>query len=101
MVTNCHPAIAARREGNYNFLLSAQGRIQGDATIFAEPDALLIETAAHPRRPTSSPYLDRFIIMDDVELADVTGTRSGLAVVGPMAASLLAQIGLSVAGPQA
>jgi folate-binding protein YgfZ len=32
-------------EGNYNFLLSVQGRIQGDAYIFAEPDALLIETA--------------------------------------------------------
>ena len=26
-------------QGNYNFFLSAQGRIQGDATIFAEPDS--------------------------------------------------------------
>jgi folate-binding protein YgfZ len=82
-------------EGNYNFLLSVQGRIQGDATIFAEPGALLIETAAS-QLPNLMALLDRFIIMDDVELADVTGSQSGLLVAGPRAASLLAQIGLNV-----
>ena len=40
--------------------------------------------------------LDRFIIMDDVELADVTGSQSGLLVAGTKASSLLAQIGLNV-----
>ncbi|MEO6911976.1 MAG: folate-binding protein, partial [Edaphobacter sp.] len=30
----------------YNFLLSVQGRIQGDAYIFAEPDAFLLKTAS-------------------------------------------------------
>jgi folate-binding protein YgfZ len=86
-------------EGNYNFLLSVQGRIQGDATIFAEPDALLIETAAS-QVPALMTLLDRFIIMDDVELADATGSQSGLQsgllIAGPKAASLLAQIGLNV-----
>jgi folate-binding protein YgfZ len=81
-------------EGNYNFLLSVQGRIQGDATIFALPDALLIETAAS-QVPTLMALLDRFIIMDDVELADVTGTQSGVLVAGPQAASLLTKIGLN------
>jgi len=42
--------------------------------------------------------LDRFIIMDDVELVDVTSTQSGLLVAGPQAASLLAGIGISVEG---
>jgi folate-binding protein YgfZ len=82
-------------EGNYNFLLNVQGRIQGDATIFAEPDALLIETASS-QIPALMALLDRFIIMDDVELADVTGTQSGLLVTGPQAGSRLAQIGLNV-----
>jgi folate-binding protein YgfZ len=82
-------------EGNYNFLLSVQGRIQGDATIYAEPGALLIETAAS-QVPNLLTLLDRFIIMDDVELADITGSRSGLLVAGPTAASLLAQLGLNV-----
>ena len=82
-------------EGNYNFLLSVQGRIQGDATIFAQPDALLIETAAS-QVPNLMALLDRFIIMDDVELADTTGSKSGLMIAGPRAASLLTKIGLNI-----
>src|ERR1700712_606476 len=66
MVTNSIQELE-NGQGNYNFLLSVQGRIQGDATIFASPDALLIETAAS-QVPTLMTLLDRFIIMDDVEL---------------------------------
>src|SRR5271156_6784243 len=66
-------------QGTYNFLLSVQGRIQGDATIFAEADSLLMETAS-VQIPGLMTLLDRFIIMDDVELADVTSTRSGLLI---------------------
>jgi folate-binding protein YgfZ len=82
-------------EGAYNFLLSVQGRIQGDATIFREPDALLMETSSS-QVPVLIALLDRFIIMDDVELSDATASRSGLLIAGPRAASLLAQIGLDV-----
>ncbi len=82
-------------EGTYNFILSVQGRIQGDATIYAEPDALLIETASS-QVPVLLTLLDRFIIMDDVELADATSTRSGLMVAGPQAVSILAKIGFGV-----
>jgi aminomethyltransferase len=82
-------------QGTYNFVLSVQGRIQGDATIFAGPDALLIETASSQVAGLMT-LLDRFIIMDDVELADVSGTWSGLLITGPRAASLLAQIGLNI-----
>ena len=82
-------------QGTYNFVLSVQGRIQGDATIFAGPDALLIETASSQVAGLMT-LLDRFIIMDDVELADVSDTWSGLLITGPSAASLLAQIGLNV-----
>jgi folate-binding protein YgfZ len=82
-------------EGSYNFVLSVQGRIQGDACIFAEPDALLIETAS-AQIPTLMPLLDRYIIMDDVELKDVTGAQSGVLITGPQAASMLGRIGLQV-----
>jgi len=94
MVTNTIQDLKDR-EGNYNFLLSVQGRIQGDATIFAEPDSLLIEMAAS-QLPGLMTLLDRFIIMDDVELADATGSQSGLLVAGPKAVSLLTQIGINV-----
>jgi folate-binding protein YgfZ len=82
-------------EGNYNFFLNAQGRIQADATIFAQPDALLIETAAS-QIPTLLAHLDHFIIMDDVELTDISPTQSGILVAGPQSSSLLAKIGISV-----
>lgn len=84
-------------EGNYNFLLSVQGRIQGDADIFAEPDALLLKTAG-TQVPGLMTLLDRFIIMDDVELADISESRVGLSITGPQAASLLQRVGLAVEG---
>jgi folate-binding protein YgfZ len=94
MVTNSIQQLKAG-EGNYNFLLNVQGRIQGDAYIFAEPDALLLETAS-AQIPNLLPLLDKFIIMDDVELANVSDAQSGLLVAGPQAASLLARIGIAV-----
>jgi folate-binding protein YgfZ len=94
MVTNSIKQLKPN-ESNYNFLLNAQGRILGDATIFAQPDALLIETAT-TQIPSLLAHLDHFIIMDDVELTDVSATQSGILVAGPHASSLLAKIGLSV-----
>ena len=81
-------------QGNYNFLLSAQGRIQGDGYIFAEPDALLLESATS-QVPNLMTLLDRFIVMDDVELTDISSDRAGLLVAGPDAASLLQGVGLT------
>ncbi len=94
MVTNSIQQLQPN-EGNYSFFLNAQGRIQGDATIFATPDSLLIETAA-TQLPNILAHLDHFIIMDDVELADITATKSGILVAGPQAASTLARIGINV-----
>ncbi len=95
MVTNSIQDLQTGK-GCYNFLLSVQGRIQGDAYIFAEPDALLLETASE-QIPALMALLDRFIIMDDVELADNSSVQSGLQLSGPKAASLLEHIGLPVA----
>ena len=92
MVTNSAQALTPG-EGAYTFLLSAQGRIQGDATIWAEPDRLLLQTSSAQAAPMQA-LLDRFIIMDDVELADLTGTLFGLAVAGRGAPELLQQVGL-------
>lgn len=95
MVTNSVQDLQAGK-GCYNFLLSVQGRIQGDGYIFAEPDALLLETASEQVSSLMS-LLDRFIIMDDVELADNSAGRVGLSVSGPRAATLLEGIGISAA----
>jgi aminomethyltransferase len=42
--------------------------------------------------------LDHFVIMDDVELEDVSAKHQGLGIAGPKAAEALAAIGLDVAG---
>ncbi len=95
MVTNSVKQLELGK-GCYNFMLSVQGRIQGDAYIFAELDAFLLETASE-QIPALLTLLDHFIIMDDVDLTDESATRSGLSISGPQAASLLEQIGLPVA----
>ncbi|HEY9137112.1 MAG TPA: folate-binding protein, partial [Terriglobus sp.] len=44
MVTNSVQALTPG-EGAYSFLLTAQGRIQADVTVWAKADLLLLETA--------------------------------------------------------
>ena len=95
MVTNSVPSLAPG-VGNYNFILNAQGQIQGDAAIFARPAELLLQTGSD-QVTTLLPLLDRFIIMDDVELAPAPSGRRGLGVAGPQAALLLEQLGLEAA----
>ncbi len=80
--------------GNYNLFLNAQGRIQGDGQVFAEPDHLLLQTASS-QIPNLLPLLDRFIIMDDVELADISSNRSGLLLAGPQAPAILRTLNLT------
>lgn len=93
MATNSVQGLA-EATGAYNFFLNAQGRIQGDGNIFATQNELLIESARQ-QIATLIPYLDHYIIMDDVELADISEARHGLALIGPEASSLLSKVGLS------
>jgi len=94
MVTNSIQQLATG-EGCYNFVLNAQGRIQGDLTAFAEQDDLLLETDAE-RLPALMAWLDRYIIMDDVELSNLSDGRKGILVAGAQAVSKLEGLGLPV-----
>jgi len=94
MVTNSVQALTPG-EGAYSFLLTAQGRIQADVTVWAKADLLLLETDP-AQVETVIGLLDRFIIMDDVELADESANWHGLLVAGPLAAEKLAAAGVAV-----
>ncbi len=87
MVTNSVQALQPG-EGNYNFLLNAQGRIQADCTIYREPGegepTFLLETDSS-QLITVQEILDRFIIMDDVELSPALGDEFGCLLLGPKA----------------
>jgi aminomethyltransferase len=93
MVTNAIQTLAPG-EGCYNFVLNAQGRIQGDLTAWMLEDSILIETA-RDQIPALLAHFDHFIIMDDVELADISDSRHGLLIAGPKAAQLVAAIDIS------
>lgn len=93
MVTNSVVGLAPG-DGCYNYLLNAQGRIQGTAWAFAEPESLLLETDLSQVAPMMA-LLDRFIIMDDVELTDISAETAGLLIAGPHASYALAQCGFT------
>lgn len=94
MVTNSVKALTPG-EGAYNFLLTAQGRIQADVTVWAKADLLLLETDP-AQVETVMGLLEKFIIMDDVELADESANWHGVLVAGPLAAEKLTAAGIAV-----
>jgi folate-binding protein YgfZ len=91
MVTN-NVAALAPGEGNYNFLLNAQGRIQGDCTLYREPGdgpaTFLLETQ-NSQLETIHKTFDHYIIMDDVELTQVMSEHNGLLLLGPGAINII------------
>jgi folate-binding protein YgfZ len=93
MVTNTVEGLADRA-GAWNLVLNAQGRIQGDLTVWREGDTLELEIAADQYERLLA-HLERFIIMDDVELVPLTADAA-LGLTGPAAADVLARVGLPV-----
>jgi folate-binding protein YgfZ len=97
MVTNTVEALAANT-GAWNLVLNAQGRIQGDLTVWregdgSEADSLELEIAADQSEKLLA-HLDHFIIMDDVELKPLR-EETAIGLTGPNAASVLKVLGLS------
>jgi folate-binding protein YgfZ len=88
MVTNSIQSLVPG-EGNYNFLLNAQGRIQGDCTIYRDGDEFLLETSTSQVESIQQ-HLDRFIIMDDVELSPAYTEKQGLLLIGSKTPAILA-----------
>jgi len=101
MVTNTVTDLA-EHAGAWNLVLNAQGRIQGDVTVWRESDELELEIAADQYEKLLG-HLERFIIMDDVELVPLNGEAAGMAraeaalgVTGPQASEVLERAGLPV-----
>jgi aminomethyltransferase len=83
-------------QGLYAFFLTAQGRIIADCCIYNFGDRFLLDTEADSG-PKLMEHLDRFIIADDVELANETGKWSVGGLEGP--ASLERARGLDIPVP--
>jgi len=94
MVTNNIRDLAVNH-GVYCFLLNAQGHIQADFYAYNLGDYLLLDTAAELREKVLA-HFDKFIIMDDVEVADVTATMAAISVSGPRATDVLRAAGVEI-----
>lgn len=92
MVTN---TVQSLEEGhsNYSFLLNAQGRILGDATIYHFFDHLLLETDRSQIARLAA-HLDHFIIMDEVELHELDASTTVLGIAGPQSGEVLRKLGI-------
>jgi len=93
MVTNMVKELPSGT-GAWNFVLNAQGRIQGDLTVWRENDDLELEVTADQIDKLLA-HLDRFIIMDDVELTRLE-EETPIGLTGPRAGEVLARLGLPV-----
>ncbi len=93
MVTNNIRDLAPEH-GNYNFLLNAQGRILGDLYVYNRGEYLLMDTALW-QAPKLLETMNRYIIMDDVELTEITKKLTAIGVQGPRAAEILRDTGIN------
>ena len=96
MVTNTVNDLAPNA-GAWNLVLNAQGRIQGDLTVWREGDNLDLVISGNQYDKLMA-HLERFIIMDDVELVPLGNepgaAETALGISGPKADEVLARIGL-------
>ena len=81
--------------GVYAFLLNPQGRILGDLYVYNRGKSLLAETD-QSQLETLLATFDHYIIMDDVELADVSDLQRLTGVAGPKSRQVLQDAGLEI-----
>jgi folate-binding protein YgfZ len=94
MVTNKVRDLALG-QGVYAFLLNPQGHILGDLYAFNLGERILVDTDASQRDKVLGTF-DHYIIMDDVEVADVSDTLSVIGIAGPAASPTLASAGFDL-----
>lgn len=80
-------------QGAVGLLLNPQGHMLAEIETFLREDSIFAALHATVRERTYS-TLDKFIIMDDVTLEDVTEKNGTLDLAGPRAAALLSECGV-------
>jgi len=78
-------------QGTVGLLLTPQGHILAEIETFARNGSILAASHAMVRERTFSTF-DKFIIMDDVTLEDVTPAMGNLDLLGPRAAALVSDV---------
>lgn len=82
--------------GNYNFLLTPQGRIVGDLYVYNR-GGYFLGFSDRSQLEILMKTLQRYIIMDQVELTDASSEIASIGVQGPRSREVLAATGFSSA----
>jgi folate-binding protein YgfZ len=85
----------ATGHGVYAFLLNAQGRIQADLYVFQRGESLLVDLERGQLEKVLGLF-DRYIIADDVEIADISGKMTAIGLTGPESRSVIERAGTAV-----
>ena len=79
----------------YAFLLNPQGRILGDMFVHNLGEKLVVETDQSQVEKIAATF-DHYIIMDDVEVSDISARQTALGVGGPKSRAILNLAGIEV-----
>jgi folate-binding protein YgfZ len=79
--------------GNFSFVLTAQGRIQGDLLAFQRGEFYVLESELGEIAAIRE-FFEQYIIMDDVEIGDISARLTSVGVSGPRALEVLSSAGL-------
>lgn len=98
MVTNNIRDLALGR-GVYAFLLNPQGHILGDLYAYNRGDSIMVDTDRSQVERILATF-DHYIIMDDVEVKDLSEELTALGVGGPKSRDILKKAGIVVSEMQ-
>src|ERR1700739_1317872 len=94
MVTN-NVRDLAPGQGVYAFLLNAQGHILGDLYAYNRGESIVVDTDRRQLEKMLA-TLDHYIIMDDVEVKELSAEITALGIGGPKAHEILATSGFTI-----
>ena len=92
MVTNNIRDLAVGN-GVYAFLLNPQGRILGDLYAYNRGESIVVDTDRSQLEKVLATF-DHYIIMDDVEVTDLSEQITALGISGPVALEVLKKAGI-------
>jgi len=94
MVTNNIRDLAAG-SGVYAFLLNPQGHILGDLYAYNRGESLTVDTDSAQVEKILATF-DHYIIMDDVEVANLSEQMTALDIAGPKAREVVCKAGIEL-----
>ena len=94
MVTNNIRELAVG-QGVYAFLLNPQGHILGDLYAYNRGESIVVDTDRSQVEKMLATF-DHYIIMDDVEVKNLSDSVTTLGVAGPKSREVLAAAGIAI-----